>query len=531
MATDEPNAAGRYVTLQDYLRVIRRYGLIIVALTILGGGLGYLNARRQTPVYSSTASVNFTDPTQDLSLVGLPSNALQTPSQLAATASVSVTQPDLVSRVARRVKSKESEAVLARAISPSVSASNGSLQITASWSNPAFAARLANAAAQVVITRSNQATKTLFAHLGSEIQGRIAKLQGPANGRPGAKTRGAGTQLLFYESELPRVNTLEQFARSAQLATIAQAPSSPTSPKKTRSAALGAALGLLLGLVFAFVRDAVDRRLRNARDIQSSFRFPVLGSVRKEAMGQIAYATNGSKRPDQHLAIEAFKIVRRNLEFLAEESAPRSIVVTSGLPEEGKTTVAGSLAFAMAAAGKTTLLVDCDLRRSALSSRLGLRPTPGISDFLAGSATPEDVLQTVSFGEPPSPNGKAGPAKDAVKATQFRLVCIAAGSPTAGVTELLGSRRFQEFIGEVSQTYDVVILDSSPLLPVADTLEMVPHVDAVVLCARESHTTRAEAAAGSAALSRLPSRPTGLVVTGVKPRRDDPYGYSYYSYK
>ena len=84
MATDETSAAGRYTVLQDYLQVLRRYWLIIAALAVLGGGLGYIAAKRQKPTYMATSSVTFTDPNQELSVVGLASSSVQAPYQLAA---------------------------------------------------------------------------------------------------------------------------------------------------------------------------------------------------------------------------------------------------------------------------------------------------------------------------------------------------------------------------------------------------------------------------------------------------------------
>lgn len=532
MTTEDTTGAGRYLTLHDYLRVLRRYWLIIAALAIVGGGLGYFDAKRQTPVYEASSSVSFQDPSQDLSIVGFGSNSVESPSQLAATASDTVTQPAVLAQVARQLNRSTGQGSLAGAISPLVSATNGNLQIGVRWTNPQFAAQLANAVAQVIVARSNQSTQARFRILAHEIQGRIARLQTRATGlRPTPRTTEAGTQLLFYDDELARIDTLRAFARSAQVATIALPPGAPTSPKTLRSAILGFVLGLLLGLLFAFVRDALDRRLRSPRDIESTFHLPVLGYVREEAMGQIARASDGSKRNDRQLDVEAFKIVRRNLDFLADESSSRSIVITSGLPEEGKTTVAGSLAFAMAAAGRRTLLVDCDLRRSTLSNLLELEQSPGLTDFLVGDATPEQILRTVDFNAAPSLNGSAPQANGQHSDPSLgRLVCIPAGSPTTRAAELLGSNQFKEFLEQVSQIYDAVILDSSPLLPVADTLEMLPHVDTVIVCAREFQTTRSQAAAAKTALSHLPDRPTGLVVTGVRPHGDEHYGYAYYKY-
>jgi receptor protein-tyrosine kinase len=292
---------------------------------------------------------------------------------------------------------------------------------------------------------------------------------------------------------------------------------------------LGLALGLLLGIIVAFFRDAMDRRLRSPQDVDSSFRLPLLAYVGNGSMGRVPYmATNGSRAKHQ-LDLEQFKILRRNLEVLDKERPPRSILVTSTVPGEGKTTVASSLAFTMAAAGRRTLLVDCDLRRPAVAGRLGIQASPGISQYLAGLASPEEILRTFEFSEPAPIGAAATETNGHPTASLHKLVCIPAGASTTQAAELLGSNRFKEFIEQVTATYDAVVLDSSPLLPVADTLEMLPHVDAIVICAQESRTTRGQAAAARATLSRFPERPTGVVVTGVSPRGagDEIYAYSY----
>src|SRR5205085_5106169 len=129
---------------------------------------------------------------------------------------------------------------------------------------------------------------------------------------------------------------------------------------------LGLLLGLLLGIAAAFVRDATDRRLRRLPDIQTAFRLPVLGHVRAESMGRIVQPTHGRRGGSD---LEAFRILRRNLEFLDHDQAPRLILVTSAAAEEGKTTVASSRALAIASAGRRVLLVDCDLRKPALAER------------------------------------------------------------------------------------------------------------------------------------------------------------------
>lgn len=542
MTEDTPRVA-RYQSLHDYIAVLRRYWLMIVIIAVIGAAAGLGNALRQKAVYQATAQVSFQDPTQNLNIVGFGSNSAQTPANLAALNATTATGPAVITRVHRRLRSGPPAAALAGAVSTQVEVGSGLLQITANASTPAFASRLANTVAAVVVARDNEQTRAQFSRMANSIRARIGRLKPQPAGTP-------SPQLSFYQDELARLESLSSFASSAQVAKPAEPPSGPSSPNKARDVALGAVLGLLLGIIAAFVRDSMDRRLRTPDDIESTFELPVIGRVRNQAMGHVPYVSNG-KGPVDRLDLDAFRILRRNLEFLDLEQPPKSILVTSGVAQEGKTTVAGSLALVMAAAGKRTLLVDCDLRRPDLAGRLGVEQSPGISEYLAGAAQPQEILRTLSFTEPlgagaapqPAPVGASGAPQDAPESAKPRgsapaahptglmhnLVCIPAGSFTTRGAELLGSGRFKEFIGQVTTRYDVVVIDSSPLLPVADTLEILPYVDAVVVCARDSQTTRDQAEAVKSTLGRFPRRPTGLVITGIKPRGAayEAYAYSY----
>jgi len=217
-------------------------------------------------------------------------------------------------------------------------------------------------------------------------------------------------------------------------------------------------------------------------------------------------------------------------EFLQADNPMRTVLITSGAPEEGKSTVAMALAGAVALAGKRTLLVECDLRRPCFADRLGLNRDPGLTDYLVGRAEPADVLQVVKLISPSTVNGdkEATPAKEGVE--EATLVCITAGSQAPLPAELLGSDRFSSFLSKVSSAYDLVVLDTSPILSVVDALEVVPQVDGLVVCVRLARTTREEARATREALAHLPGRPTGVVVTGVSPDDESYYGYHYGAY-
>jgi non-specific protein-tyrosine kinase len=175
-------------------------------------------------------------------------------------------------------------------------------------------------------------------------------------------------------------------------------------------------------------------------------------------------------------------------------------------------------------------LLEADLRRPALATRLGVGQTPGLTDYLDGHAAPEEVLRTIEFSEIELPDDGAASANGHGGVALHRIVLVPSGSRTSRSAELVGSAKFQELIREVSETYDAVVLDAAPLLPVSDTLEMLPHVDAVVLCVRESQTTRDQAAAAKSALARFPGARVGVVVTGIKQRGagdDAVYAHAY----
>src|SRR3954452_2141883 len=126
---------------------------------------------------------------------------------------------------------------------------------------------------------------------------------------------------------------------------------------------------------------------------------PVVGKVSENALGRVGFGVNGSA-PVMDPDLESFRIIRTNLEYLRQDRPLKSLLVTSGLPEEGKSTVAASLACTATLAGRRTLLVECDVRRPSLARRLGLKQTPGLTDYLMGAADPRDVIQTVELEEP-----------------------------------------------------------------------------------------------------------------------------------
>jgi len=154
---------------------------------------------------------------------------------------------------------------------------------------------------------------------------------------------------------------------------------------------------------------------------------------------------------------------------------------------------------------------------------MGLEPAAGLSEYLLGVGDREELVQPIHLSV------TAG-ASDASGVVAPELSCIFAGARPKFPAELLGSPRFPALLAELSRDYDAVVIDTSPLLLVADTLQILPNVDGVLVCSRISQTTREQTQAAQQSLARLASRPTGLVMTGIKSNHDGSYGDYLYRY-
>jgi len=513
----------RHVSLRDYLRVLRNNRNAVVALTALMAGIAAAWSFSQEPTYVAQARVTFQEEGRSNAEAGLTPTQSQTADQLAAEGAATMLSIEVLQRVKRRLQGRRTLAELRSMLETGVDPSSALVTVEAKANEKEFAAALANEVARGAVTIQKNTERKRYARNADRVERQYEKLRG--EGSAGSRTDIALATLLDRISTL---RTLSLNATPARLAEAASIPDSPASPKPIRNTMLGGMLGLLLGIGFAFVRDSLDRRLRDQHEIQETLDLPVVGMVRMEALGNAAYVPNG-RGPMTDQDVESFRILRTNLEFLDVDNPIKSVLVTSPLPEEGKSTVAASLAAANAAAGRRTLLVECDLRRPSLPERLAIKRSPGLSDYLAGQASASEILQVVTLSEGDVPiNGRA--ANRPATLAAGKLVVIAAGSQSVRPAELLGSKRFRDFLEQVVAAYDTVVLDSPPLLSVSDTLEIVPLVDSVLLCIRADQTTRDQARAVKDALAHLPDRTTGIVVTGLKPGREHDYGYYSYAY-
>jgi capsular exopolysaccharide synthesis family protein len=286
----------------------------------------------------------------------------------------------------------------------------------------------------------------------------------------------------------------------------ADQPSSPSSPKPLLNILLGVLFGLLLGAAVAVVRDILDNRIKTPEALSKVAGAPVMGVIVDDSTtARHPIATRAGPR---NVRAENFRQLRANLQFANVDQHPRVIAVTSSIPEEGKTTVALNLASTLAEAGFSVCLVDADLRRPAVARVLGLPSPVGLTSVLIHQIELTEALQ------------HAGSS----------LYVLASGPTPPNPSEVLASSYVRDVIRSLLESVDYVVIDTAPLLPVADGSEVAALADGTLLVARHGVTTDTSIQRAAQALDRVDARLLGVILNRLPIRRNDrDYGYTYYS--
>lgn len=285
-------------------------------------------------------------------------------------------------------------------------------------------------------------------------------------------------------------------------------------PNRKLYAAAGAALGLALGMLLAWLRNRNDSRVRTVDDIRSAVAVPALG-VLPEAKDFTRKKDGLQPEPTTFQSREALRKLRTNLQFVDVDNPPRSVVVTSSAPAEGKSTVSVNLSRVMARSGRPTLLIDADLRRPVVAKELGLDGSVGLSQLLAGTVALDDVIQEVPGSS---------------------LLVLPAGKIPPNPSELLGSRRMRDLIHELSREH-FVVLDAPPVLAVTDAQLLSRHTDGAILVAVPGRTRVEGLTRAVEAIRHVAGNVLGVVMNRASSGRlnriaygDAEYGYSSYGY-
>jgi capsular exopolysaccharide synthesis family protein len=287
----------------------------------------------------------------------------------------------------------------------------------------------------------------------------------------------------------------------------AEVPSKPVSPNVPLNIALGGLIGLFLGVALAVLRETMETRIRNERDVEQVTDVPILGGIvfdpKAKERPLIVHVDPRSPRA------ESFRSLRTNLQFLDVGRTDRSFVITSSIESEGKSTTGANLAIALADAGSRVLLIDADLRRPKIADYMGVEGTVGLTDLLIGKADLADVVQPWGEGN---------------------LFVLPAGKIPPNPSELLGSARMAALIVDFNNQFDVVIFDTPPLLPVTDSAILAKIVGGAIIVVAAGRTHKNQLKGAIAALGNVGAPISGLVLTMLPTKGPDAYGYGHYGY-
>jgi polysaccharide biosynthesis transport protein len=322
-----------------------------------------------------------------------------------------------------------------------------------------------------------------------------------------------------------QLRTLMAVENSNAVVARSAGPAGKIQPRPKRYGIIGLAFGLMLAFAFAFIRDALDTRVRSAEEITQRLGIPLLARLPEPSRklqktnGLVMLANPGS------VEAEAFRVLRTNIEFANIERKARSIMITSALEAEGKSTTAANLAVAAARVGQRVVLVDLDLRRPFIDRFFDLEGKPGLTNVALGHATLEEATARVVI---PAAEHEGARSETNGHSPVAVLDVLPSGPIPPDAGEFVGTVAVSQLLQELTRRYDLVVVDSPPLLHVGDALTLSSRVDAVVLIARLPGVRRPILKELKRVLESAPNAKLGFALAGAHLEEGYGYGYGYY---
>jgi polysaccharide biosynthesis transport protein len=499
------------LNLQEFLASIRRRRWLVLAVTLLVTGLAALYSFTRAPVYTASASVL---------LRPVLTNPLDTDAsdQISLPTEIKVATSAAVADIARQLIGFSAPTVpwLLDHVSVAAPEEAQILEIAYSDSDPHMAQSGAQAFADAYLQFKRQQALDSIASHSSTVQDEIEKLdqemtvlsQRMAALDPRTppwqelleKRRGIRTTRVALKNELVTLNTLS--VDPGQVIQAAELPTSPTTPRHRVNIAIGLLLGLAAGVVLATASERLRDRVQSRDDLVECLEAPVLGVIPKVSARKMRPARLATIDEPRGLAAESYRTLRTN--FLAVKGRPpvKTVLVTSAGRGEGKTTIAATLAAALAQLGKEVVLISGDLRHPRVHALFGMDNDRGLGQVLTGETPLSEALSHA-----PIP---------------FPYLRVLPSSPVMGIpdpVDLLQSSRMLDILVQCSAA-DFVLIDSAPILGVADSLVLAEMVDGIVFVVDPQKGNRAAVVQARDQLRQVRGRVLGGVLKGYDPRKD-----------
>jgi len=506
--------------------VVRWLAPVIIGFAVIVAAAAYFLAASSTDLYKASSRVRVIDPNSDAVFNGIqirvdPKRDVETQIQLMSSVSVKEKVDEQLGEDVAQISSVTFSGV----------GQTDLIQITVVSPSPAVAAEAANVYAEVYVAQRKEQLRSSFVARSEEllvksreleaqikdVDSRLANTRLPALDADTLRAQRAA--LVAQQTDLRSLSTqfeVEAASRSGnvEVANTAVVPTAPFEPTPVRDAALAGILALVFAAGVALLIDRLDNKIHATEDIEEMVKdVPVIGTIPTN--------TKAQKRQSRQLVpldstdAEAYRALRTNIRFSAIGQKRSRILVTSAMPGEGKTTVVANLAMVLAQSGLKVVLVSGDLRKPQLENLFGIvKPPAGLTGVLLGESELVNALVAVPL-----------PSIDSA-------FLVPAGQLPQNPAELLGSERMGTVLDRIeSAGADFIVLDSPPVLPVADALALAHLVDGVIVVARAGTTTRAQLTEVLDRLAQVNSPVIGIVLNeSSEQRRYGPYRHRYGRY-
>jgi non-specific protein-tyrosine kinase len=448
------------VDLRDYLRLLRRRWRLIALCTLVAVGAATAASLLQHKVYTAKAQlfVSAQDRASSTDISSAYTGGLFTQQRVKSYVDI-IASVRMASLVRDRLSLGESASRVARKISASAPLDTVLINVSVADQDPARAQSIANAIGDT------------FPTLVDQIEKPVAGGASPV-----------------------KVSVVQP----------AQLPTTPTSPRPKLDLALGLLLGLAAGIGGAVLRETLDTTVKAPNVAEELVGAPMLGAI--------SYDPEAAKRPlvvhvsPNSTRAEAFRQMRTNLQFVDIEHPLRSVVVTSSIPGEGKSTTTCNLAITLAQAGVRVVLIEGDLRRPRVADYMGIEGAVGLTSVLLGRAHLDDALQSWGDGN---------------------LQVLASGPLPPNPSELLGSAGMAHLLRELEGKVDLILIDAPPLLPVTDAAVLGAICSGVLMLVRSNSTRREQLARATSTVNAVGATILGTILNMVPTKGPDAYAYGY----
>lgn len=504
-----PRRPPERASLRDYLRVLLRHRLLIAVAALAAPAAAVLLSLEQAPRYEASAEVLLSRQNLASMLTGTTDPTVYQQADRVAETQAQLARVPLVAQrtlEAAGLRGRTAEDFLAASkVTPATNADLLTFAVTDE--SPEIAVKLATGYARQFTRYRLELDTAAIARARSEVEAKIGQLEAAGD------TRSSLYASLVEKDQ--QLRTLEALQTSNAYVVRSADTARKVAPRPVRNGLLGLAVGLVLGVALAFLREALDTRVRTAEEVAATLGLPLLARLPEPPRALRRRRQLVMLGMPSGVHAEAFRLFRTNLDFVNLERDARVIMVTSAIQAEGKSTTVANLAVALARAGRQVALVDLDLRRPTIAQFFGLEGKPGITDVALGSVTPEQAIHRIDVTR-----HAGGPT-----ITGGGLEVLTSGPLPPDVGEFVSTRALASMLRFVRDRADIVLVDAPPLLKVGDALALSARVDALIVVARLNVLRRGMLSELARLLAASPAEKLGFVATD--PQGDDGYGYGY----